>query len=60
MLRTYICINITKVLQIQVGMELAYLLSAKADSTGQNQATATISSSVTDLYTRFNMRLVDE
>jgi len=54
MLPTYMCINITKYFQIQVGMELAYLISAKADSTGQNQATSSASSSVLNYYNRFN------
>src|SRR5207344_1288338 len=32
MLPTYLCINISKYFQIQVGMQFGYLLNAKADS----------------------------
>jgi len=36
MLPTYMCINITKYFQIQVGMQFGYLMNAVADSTSKN------------------------
>jgi Outer membrane protein beta-barrel domain len=38
MLPTYMCINITKYFQIQVGMQFGYLMNANVDSTNKNSA----------------------
>jgi Outer membrane protein beta-barrel domain len=38
MLPTYMCINITKYFQIQVGMQFGYLMNANADSVNKNSA----------------------
>jgi Outer membrane protein beta-barrel domain len=38
MLPTYMCINITKYFQIQLGMQFGYLMSANVDSTNKNSA----------------------
>ncbi len=40
MLPTYMCINITKFFQIQVGMQFGYLMNAVADSTTKNSGGA--------------------
>ena len=38
MLPTYMCINITKYFQIQLGMQFGYLMNANADSVNKNSA----------------------
>lgn len=38
MLPTYMCINITKYFQIQLGMQFGYLMNANVDSTNKNSA----------------------
>jgi Outer membrane protein beta-barrel domain len=38
MLPTYMCINITKYFQIQLGMQFGYLMNANADSANKNSA----------------------
>lgn len=46
-------INITKFVRLQVGAQMAYLISAKADSTSSNGDTGPYRS-VMDLYNKFN------
>ena len=38
MLPTYMCINITKYFQLQLGMQFGYLLNAHVDSTNKNNS----------------------
>jgi hypothetical protein len=38
MLPTYMCINITKYFQIQIGMQFGYLMNANVDSVNKNNA----------------------
>ncbi len=54
MLPTYICINITKFFQIQVGMQFGYLLSANADSVSKtgNSSSGALNSAM-NYYNRF-------
>jgi len=47
-------INITKFVQLQLGMQLAYLLNAKADSTSKNAGTSGSYSSVMSYYNPFD------
>jgi hypothetical protein len=54
MLPQYMCINITKYFQIQIGFQLAYLLSAKSDSMASNPLSGTQYGKVMDYYNRFN------
>jgi opacity protein-like surface antigen len=52
MLPTYMCINITKYFQIQVGMQFGYLMNATADST--TKIPGGISGSVSDVTSFYN------
>jgi Outer membrane protein beta-barrel domain len=52
MLPQYLCINITKFFQIQVGMQFGYLLNAKADST--NKSVPGLSGSVNNALNFYN------
>jgi hypothetical protein len=55
MLPQYMCFNITRYFQIQVGFQLAYLLNANADSTRtSNPAGSSQYSSILNFYNRFN------
>ena len=55
MLPQYMCINITKFFQIQVGFQLAYLLNASADSSSvSNSSESGEISKAMDYYNRFN------
>lgn len=56
MLPTYLCINISKYFQIQVGMQFGYLLNAKADSSS-NPLSGTSYAGVMDFYNRFDYSL---
>lgn len=51
MLPQLMCINITRFFQIQIGGQMAYLVSAKADSSGSGTSQ---SSGIMDLYNRFD------
>jgi hypothetical protein len=55
MLPTYMCINITKLFQIQVGMQFGYLMSANNDSTSKtgNSSTGSYSAALS-YYNRFS------
>lgn len=53
MLPQYICINITRYFQIQVGVQIAYLLNAKSDST-KNPLTGTSYGKILDYYNRLD------
>ena len=52
MLPTYMCINITKYFQIQVGMQFGYLMNANVDSV--NKSSAGIPSSVNNALSFYN------
>jgi hypothetical protein len=52
MLPTYMCINITKYFQIQVGMQFGYLMNANVDSVNKN--TAGIPGSVSGALSYYN------
>jgi hypothetical protein len=55
MLPTYMCINITKYFQIQLGMQFGYLMNANVDSTNKNSAGLPGSvSSALSYYNRFS------
>jgi Outer membrane protein beta-barrel domain len=54
MLPSYMCINITKYVQIQLGAQMAYLLNAKVDSSKQSAAGAGPESKIMNLYNRFD------
>ncbi len=55
MLPTYMCINITKFFQIQLGMQFGYLMNAKVDSANKNGAGIPGSvSSAMSYYNRFS------
>lgn len=55
MLPTYMCINITKYFQIQLGMQFGYLMNANVDSTSKNSAGLPGSvSSALSYYNRFS------
>ena len=55
MMPQYMCINITRYFQIQVGFQLAYLLSAKSDSAApSNPLSGTSYGKALDYYNRFN------
>jgi opacity protein-like surface antigen len=58
MLPTYMCINITKYFQIQLGMQFGYLLSANADSANKSNAgnTGPLNSALS-YYNRFSYSL---
>jgi hypothetical protein len=55
MLPQYLCINITRFFQVQVGFQLAYLLNAKTDSTSStpNPLSGTQYGQLVDYYNRF-------
>ena len=58
MLPTYMCINITKYFQIQLGMQFGYLMNAVADSTNKNSGGMTGSlNSALSYYNRFSYSL---
>lgn len=52
MMPQLMCINITRFFQIQVGGQMAYLISAKADSTGSGPGNT--GNAIMDLYNRFD------
>jgi len=55
MLPTYMCINITKYFQIQLGMQFGYLMNANVDSSNKNSAGIPGSvSSALSFYNRFS------
>ena len=55
MLPTYMCINITKYFQIQLGMQFSYLMSAAADSTNKSSGGSSGSiNGVLSFYNRFS------
>ena len=55
MLPTYMCINITKYFQIQLGMQFGYLMNANVDSTNKNNAGVPGSvSGALSFYNRFS------
>jgi hypothetical protein len=55
MLPTYMCINITKFFQIQLGMQFGYLMNANVDSTSKSSAGLPGSvSSALSYYNRFS------
>ena len=56
MLPTYMCINITKYFQIHFGMQMAYLINAKADSTTNAGMTGSYSN-IMSFYNRFDFGL---
>jgi hypothetical protein len=58
MLPTYMCINITKYFQIQVGMQFGYLMNATADSANKSNSgmTGPLNSALS-YYNRFNYSL---
>lgn len=47
-------INITKYVQLQAGMQMAFLLNAKADSSSESNTTAGSYGSVMNLYNKFD------
>jgi len=55
MLPTYMCINITKYFQIQLGMQFGYLMNAQVDSTNKNNPGVPSSvSGALSFYNRFS------
>jgi opacity protein-like surface antigen len=58
MLPTYMCINITKYFQIQLGMQFGYLMNANADSANKSNAgnTGALNSALS-YYNRFSYSL---
>jgi hypothetical protein len=54
MLPQYMCINITKYFQIQLGAQMAYLLNAKVDSGAHTGNSADPSSKIMNMYNRFD------
>ncbi len=54
MLPQYMCINITKYFQIQLGAQMAYLISASADSTSSYGGSSGSGSKILDLYNKFD------
>jgi opacity protein-like surface antigen len=58
MLPTYMCINITRYFQIQVGMQFGYLLNANADSANKNSSGSPASvNGALSFYNRFSYSL---
>ncbi len=58
MLPTYMCINITKFFQIQLGMQFGYLMNAVADSASKNAGSSSGSvNGALNLYNRFSYSL---
>ena len=53
MLPSYICFNITRLFQLHIGAQAAYLINAKADSSNSSGSTDPISD-VTKYYNRFD------
>jgi hypothetical protein len=53
MLPTYFCINITRFFQIHLGVQMAYLINAKADSTTTSGGTDPLAN-VIQYYNRFD------
>jgi hypothetical protein len=56
MLPTYMCINITRFFQVHLGVQMAYLLNSKADSTSTSGSTNPISDAL-QYYNRFDYGL---
>ena len=54
MLPQYMCINITKYFQIQLGAQMAFLVSATADSSKSAGSTNGSGSKILDLYNKFD------
>lgn len=54
MLPQYMCINITKYFQIQLGAQMAFLVSATADSSKSTGSTNGSGSKILDLYNKFD------
>jgi Outer membrane protein beta-barrel domain len=55
MLPTYMCINITKYFQIQVGMQFGYLMNANVDSANKSSAGLPVSvNGAMSFYNRFS------
>lgn len=55
MLPTYVCVNITKYFQIQLGMQFGYLMSAAADSTNKSIGGSSGSiNGILSFYNRFS------
>lgn len=48
------CINITKLFQLQIGGQTAYLINAKADSGSKSTSSTNPNSKMTDYYNRFD------
>src|SRR5664279_2557699 len=58
MLPTYMCINITKYFQIQLGMQFGYLMNANADSVNKNSGGSSGSlNGALNYYNRFSYSL---
>jgi opacity protein-like surface antigen len=58
MLPTYMCINITKYFQIQVGMQFGYLMNANADSASKSSGGSSNSiNGAMSFYNRFSYSL---
>jgi hypothetical protein len=53
MLPTYMCINITRLFQIHVGAQMAYLINAKADSTATSGSSIPLADAL-QYYNRFD------
>lgn len=54
MLPQYICINITRYVQLQLGAQAAFLINAKADSSKTTASAASPYSKMLDYYNRFD------
>lgn len=54
MMPQYMAINITKYFQIQVGAQMAYLVSAKVDSSSSGSSSSSTENNIMDLYNRFD------
>ncbi len=54
MMPQYMCINITKYFQIQFGGQMAFLISAKADSTKNSGGSSGPYSGIMDYYNKFD------
>jgi hypothetical protein len=54
MMPQYMAINITKYFQIQLGGQMAFLISAKADSTNNSTGSGNPYGQIMDLYNRFD------
>lgn len=54
MLPQYMCINITKYFQIQLGAQMSYLINAKVDSGAKTTNSNDPTADIMDLYNRFD------